>query len=1015
MVKFLLKRPIAVIMAFLALVILGCVTFFTLPVSLLPDIDIPHISVQVEAENSSSRELENTVVAPLRRQLMQVGGLEEIRSETRDGSATISLTMQYGVDTDLAFIEVNEKIDAAMNGFPKDVRRPKAMKASATDIPVLYVNMTSSDGSGDFLQISDVADNIVRRRLEQLPEVAMVDVTGLAGKCLRIIPDNERLASAGYSVDDLEAAIAAGNAEPGSLTVRDGHYEYNIRISNQLRTPDEVRHIKLMKGGRMSELGDFCEVSLTERSPSGFATYGDRRAVTMAVIKQDAKSMGAMEDAVTEAVGRFSEQYPEITFSTSRSQTELLDFTISNLEQNLILGLILVFIVCAVFMRDIRLPFVIGLTIIAAVIITFLLFYLFHVSINIISLAGLILAIGMMIDNSVIVAENITQYRLRGDSVAVSCVRGTNEMITPMLSSSLTTVAVFVPLVFMSGIAGAIFADQAFSISAGLAASYVTGITLMPVLYSLFMRRKRVKRGERKNSTAERKDHLIAFYDKGIDFVFRHKRLSLIFVFMSVAALYPLFSGLRRERMPEIDSAETILAIDWNENVSPAENSRRVADLGKAGAVEKSAYIGTQGFMLNSSSGLSSSEAQVYFRTASAGELTSLKDSLSGILRRRYPSASFVFQAPENVFENVFGSDEAPLEARFSLRQNTDQVKTMARIKENIEARTGTEVQEEPLREQTDITPDGEKMALYGVSDAEVRRVLESAFKGRQSSLLRSFQEYIPVVVGTDNGSVERTVSETLVESSSGNPETRSAVPLSAVVNTSSSKGFKTIRADAGGEYVPVAFDCGSDEAPEIMRSVREIAAEEESAEVAFAGSIFSSERMMRELAVILAVSLVMMYFILCAQFESFLQPLIVLVEIPLDISFALAGLLIFGQTLNLMSAIGIIVTCGIVVNDSILKLDAINELRKEGAPLFEAIHLAGQRRLKAIIMTSLTTIFAMLPVLFTSDMGSELQRPLAIAMICSMVVGTLVSIFIIPLIYYLLYRGKIKKINAVS
>ena len=217
---------------------------------------------------------------------------------------------------------------------------------------------------------------------------------------------------------------------------------------------------------------------------------------------------------------------------------------------------------------------------------------------------------------------------------------------------------------------------------------------------------------------------------------------------------------------------------------------------------------------------------------------------------------------------------------------------------------------------------------------------------------------------------------------------------------------------------MPVAFDCGSDEAPEIMRSVREIAAEEESAEVAFAGSVFSSERMMRELAVILAVSLVMMYFILCAQFESFLQPLIVLVEIPLDISFALAGLLIFGQTLNLMSAMGIIVTCGIVVNDSILKLDAINELRKEGVPLFEAIHLAGQRRLKAIIMTSLTTIFAMLPVLFTSDMGSELQRPLAIAMICSMVVGTLVSIFIIPLIYYLAYRGKDKKpvkINAES
>lgn len=218
------------------------------------------------------------------------------------------------------------------------------------------------------------------------------------------------------------------------------------------------------------------------------------------------------------------------------------------------------------------------------------------------------------------------------------------------------------------------------------------------------------------------------------------------------------------------------------------------------------------------------------------------------------------------------------------------------------------------------------------------------------------------------------------------------------------SEDLKSITAGKNGEYIPMSFYDVAD-APGLIARVKQTVREKDGWEVDFSGSFFSNERMMDELAVILLVSILLMYFILCAQFESFLQPLIVLVEIPIDIAFALVTLWLCGHTLNLMSAIGIIVTCGIVVNDSILKLDSINELRKAGMPLLEAIHTAGCRRLRAIIMTSLTTIFAMVPMLFTSDIGSELQKPLSIAMIGSMLLGTLVSLFIIPLIYWFIYR----------
>ncbi len=458
MIRFLLQRRIAVLMSFLALVILGCVTFVTLPVSLLPDVDVPRIAVRADGASLDARELENMVVAPLRRELMQVGGLSDIRSETRDGYGIIRLTMDYGVDTDLAFIEVNEKIDAAMNSLPRDISRPKAVKASVADIPVTYLQLTAA--SGPTPAFYDVTDNIVRRRLEQLPEVALVDISGVPGKELRVTPDYDRMHSAGITLADVEKALKDNNAEPGSMTVRDGYYEYSIHISGKLRTSEDVENVPLMKNGRMHRLGDFCEVELAECQAQGYSLFNGHRAVTMAVIKNEASGMADLDKAIYSTIEYFSSQYPDISITKTRSQTELLDFTISNLRQNLILGLVLVFLVCALFMRNWRMPVVIGFTVVVAVIITFLLFYLFHISINIISLAGLILAVGMMIDNSVIVAENIMQYRKRGYSLEDSCVAGTTEMITPMLSSSLTTVAVFLPLVFMSGIAGAIWQRQ---------------------------------------------------------------------------------------------------------------------------------------------------------------------------------------------------------------------------------------------------------------------------------------------------------------------------------------------------------------------------------------------------------------------------------------------------------------------------------------------------------------------------------------------------------------------------
>lgn len=1008
-------------MAFLACLIVGLVTYFTLPVSLLPAIAIPHITVQITGDNSGARELENNVTAPVRRQLLQVGGLHEINSRTRDGMAVINLEFDYGVNTDLAFIEVNEKIDAAMNSLPKDTKRPKAIKASATDIPVLYLNLTLRDNEPyttpdetKFLQMCELADNVVRRRIEQLPEIAMADVTGIPGQYLRIVPDEKKMRVAGVTISDIESALEANNAEPGSMTVRDGYYEYNVHVSNQLRTVEDVENIYIRNGDRLLQLRDFASVSIVAEGEDGYSYSDGKRAVTLAIIKQSEENMDAMKESLRSTAEYFSKLYPDIEFTESRNQTELLDYTISNLVQNLILGFILVFVVTALFMGDMRASIIIGSSIVVSIIITFLLFYLFHVSVNIISLSGLILAVGMMIDNSVIVTENITQYRHRGLSLLRSCDAGTSEMITPMLSSSLTTVAVFLPLIFMSGIAGAIFTDQAFSITAGLAVSYIVGIMLLPVIYLLVYRvrlRKTTGKSRSERITDSINSWLARTYTAVIDSVFAHWRAWIVAILLIVPLCVVMFYVLPVERMPQIDQSEAIARIEWNENINVDANAGRVNRLLQgldSTVVQNSAYIGVQDYLLDAGSELSPSEAEIYIRTSDPSHIAAATERLRTLLSEAYPRATVTFSPPENIFEKIFSSDEALLEARVypADKGRKNDIDEILAIQQRIDSAVGNATDEVALRDRINIVIDRSRLLLYRVDYSTVQRALLTAFKSNTVGTLRSYQQYLPIGIAGEERSVSDVLSSTFVLTApdEDNNGKVSEIPLSHLVTITRDRDLKDISAGRDGEYIPFSFSTVDNPDATVDR-IRATVDDSPAWEVDFTGSIFSNAKMMREMVVILLISILLMYFILCAQFESFLQPLIVLIEIPLDTAFALITLWICGHTLNLMSAIGIIVTCGIVVNDSILKLDAINELRKTGMPLIEAIHTAGLRRLRPIIMTSLTTIFAMVPMLFTSDMGSELQRPLAIAMIGSMVVGTLISIFLIPLVYWLIYR----------
>lgn len=999
---FLIRRPIAVIMAFLALCLIGIATYTALPVSLLPDIAIPQITVQASNANLSAREMENTIIAPVRKQLLQVGGLDEIKSEVRDGVGTIMMKLKFGTNTDFAYIEVNEKIDAAMNFLPHGTSRPKAIKASATDIPVFYLNIALKDDNGNkqqFLEMCSAAENIIRRRIEQLPEVAMADMTGIPSQCLTITPDESLMKAYNLTISDIEKALVDNNIEAGSMHVKDGIFEYTIKVATLLRNKSDVEKIYLQCGNRFIQLKDIATVEMSTKTEQGMSLADGKRVVTLAVIKQADEGMDAMRKRIGDIVRQFEHQFPNLSFSISRNQTELLDYTISNLKQNLILGFILTIIVAIFFMGGVRSSIIIGISLIVSVIISFIPFYVANRSLNIISLSGLILVVGMMIDNALIVSENISQWRKRGLTMRAACVGATREMATPLLSSSLTTVAVFIPLVFVEGMAGAIFSDQAFAITVGLAVSYLVGIVLLPVLYRQFASYKKADNQSSNNISA-----VYSFYDKGFDFVLRRQKVVLTVSLLMIPLCWLMFDMIPKGRMPEIDHNEVTAHIEWGNEITADENRLRTEALMQETspiADEQCAYVGIQDFIIDSSNDLSQTEAELYWRVSDPDSVAVVMNRTLAWMAVNYPQSAVSFAPPTTIFEKIFDTSEPDIIAQIDTHGHelsSDEIRTL----ESEITHTAPDIRSSVLtfKNVKNILINREALELYNVNLSQIEQLIEKSISSVQVTTLHSYSSYMPVCISGNSHAIEDLIANGSI-SVTGRNGIKNDVPLRQLVKEELSEELKIISAGKDGEFIPVCFYEVSD--GETLCSNIRNAVNSHDVDISFSGAFYGNQKMIGQLIVILLISLMLMYFILCAQFESFYQPLIVLAEIPIDTAFALIVIWVTGNTLNLMSGIGIIVSCGIIVNDSIIKIDTINELRKSGMPTLQAIHTAGSRRLRAIIMTSLTTIGAMLPILFSKDMGSEIQQSLAIAMIATMVIGTLVSLFIIPLIYKVL------------
>ncbi len=761
MVKFLIQRPIAIFMASFAFLLLGLVATQRIPISLMPDIAIPEITVQISYPNNTARELETNVIRPLRNQLLQVSNLKDIVSETRDGFATLKLLFNHGTNTDFAFIETKEKVDASLNYLPRNIDRPKVIKATATDIPILNmcVSLKGDYSDESFLELSQFTETVLKKRIEQLPEIALADLSGQTHAEILVTPYKEKLKSLNIGANELTNAIKQNNFELGNLMVQNGIYQYNFKFANPLRNKEDIETVYLNIHGKLLQIKDLAKVSIKPQQDRGLVYNNGKRALVLAIIKQADARVYDLRETLDKLTVSFIKDYPNLEFTTNQDQTKLLKLSIDNLKSSLWIGSLLAILIMFLFLKDLKSPLIIAVSIPTSLLLSMLFMYLFGLSINIISLSGLILGVGMMIDNAIIVIDNITQKITAGNTLVKACIKGTNEIITPLISSVLTTISVFVPLLFLSGITGALFYDQAIAISVGLGSSLLVSIILIPVLFKqLKSKTFSIEKWLKPKSKTQKIDSL---YEKGYHFFFQNKWIIYSIATISIGVAILLFKTMPYTQLPHFEQDEAILIIDWNENIHVHENQKRVALLlDSIPDIETSfSQTGEQQFLLQRENAKSFSEANVYIKANSVAHLTHIKQRISNSLNTTYPMAVFSIEQPKNIFEYLFGNTKNTLSAQVFSKNSLEipSEQNLTKINSLLASKTTTEI---PLKQTAFIQVLQENVLLYDVNYTNLINELKTSFNQNFIDNLKTAQKFIPIKLNYDVISLQKEINQ---------------------------------------------------------------------------------------------------------------------------------------------------------------------------------------------------------------------------------------------------------------
>ena len=1090
------RRRVTVAMVTLAVLLFGSVSLSRLNLNLLPDLSHPALTVRTELEGAAPAEVENLLTKPIEEALGVVKNVETIRSVSQTGQSDVVLEFTWGTDMDFASLEVREKLDAI--NLPLEAQRPVLLRFDPSLDPIMRFGLTLkgdddelfADASGQassdattvdqrsLTYIRRYADEEIKRSVESSAGVAAAKVSGGLEDEVQVRVDPERLAQRGLSIDRVVQVLEAENVNLSGGRLEEGTQQYLMRTLNQFESVEEMKGVVLRADGTAPiYLRDVADVQMGHRERETITRINGREAVEMAIYKEGDANTVAVAEAVQKRIDRLSERMPDdLELVKVYDQSIFISNAIDEVVNAGLIGGLLAILVLYVFLRDLKTTVIIGCTIPVSIIATFNLMYGADLSLNIMSLGGLALGIGLLVDNAIVVLENIARHREQGLSTLDAARKGTSEVGTAITASTLTTIAVFGPLVFVDGIAGQLFRDQALTVTFSLVASLAVALTLIPMLASLGGKdtsspasipwptrpsyaRMRVK--TRRSGWVVRALYVLGFglrhlpyalgwlftalfwgvgrlltlvFRDGLGFVARwtvtpvvngfnhvydvvaarypplirwalqHRATVLVIAFGLLAGSAALVPQLGLELLPQLSQNEFDVEVRTPPGTPLQQSDRILTRLQRTAApldaVETTFAVAGTGTRMDANpdqGGENWGEVHVAL-TSDAGE--SGEASAMDALRReldRVPGAQYTFRRP------TLFTFETPIEIEIA-GYNLDALKTTAgQVAERLNQSdrfADVESSMEQGHPEVQIRFDRERAAALGLAVHEVADRVVSQVRGTVATRYSWRDRKIDVRVrarADDRASIED-IQNLVVNAGSSRP-----VPLKSIASINVNIGPSEIRRAAQQRVALVTAnlnygDLGAAEA-EITRTLDTVTMPP-GLSTELTGQSAEMADSFRSLLFALALAIFLVYLVMASQFESLIHPLVIFVSIPLAAVGAIWALWVTGTSLSVVVFIGLILLAGIVVNNAIVLIDLVNQLRAEGLSIDEALVEGGRLRLRPILMTTLTTTLGLIPLALGIGEGAELRTPMAVPVIGGLVVSTLLTLVVIPVLY---------------
>lgn len=1003
--EFCLKHRVTTIMAYVLIVVFGIMGFTSLPLALMPNIELPMAIVFTTYTNAGPQEVENMVTRTIESACASVSGMDEIQSISSEGSSMVMVTFADGTDMDDALTDLRDRVDRVKGYLPDDADAPMTMSIDVDSMPVVQVGLKGAD----LASLQTIAEDDIQPALERIDGVASVDIAGGYKNEVAIDTFADRLAGYNMSVSYIAQVLAAENIALPAGTVNSGAQSFSVRTDGEYTSVEDIANtlVPLPTGGSV-RLGEVANVYLAPQDQTAIAKIGGEPCIVLSVNKQSDVNALQVAERAKDALDDITATLPTLDWTLLMDQSDFINMTVDSVIQNIVFGVLLAALVLFAFLRDLGATAVISMSMPICIISVFLIMQVCGITMNMMSLGGVAMGVGMIVDNSIVVLENIFRYRSDGRSRFEACVEGTQEVALSISASTLTTVAVFLPIGLSGGLSGMMFREFCITICALLLASLLIALTLVPLLCYMLLDRSGKRQLADPGHILPDKP-LMRRYKSLLEHFITHRRTAVLISGAMIVIFVGSIVVAGVELMPTMDQGMVSISVELPvgaelEDISAM--SDRIVDIAVENVPEiDNLYYATGGTSMVSTS--SSNSASVTINLVSQKERKRTSEEIASDLRGKLADiagAEISVSATGMMDMSSMTGDAISVTLRGD--DYTLLTDTANQLAERLAALPGAiEVQSSAADQvpEVEITLNRANASRFGLTAASIGQAVRGELAGQSATQLKVNGEEITVTVRGDTRSKS---SVDALRSVMIPTQTGGSVPLSLVANVNTVLAPQSINRLNQSRTVTITGGSEDDV------SITDMSAAVQTAIDAFElpdGITYETggemEEMMNsfgQLAYALVVALGLVYFVLASQFESFIMPVIIMMILPVGLLGSLFGLPLTGNKISMIAFIGVIMLAGTVVNSSIVLIDYTNIRRRRGEDKNTAILNACPRRVRPVLMTTLTTILGLLPMLFSGGEGTEMMRPMAIVMITGMIISTIVTLLFTPVYYSL-------------